>query len=76
MVDFALSDEQKAIRDTARAFVSDEIVPREPEVCGANASASPASPVRRGASCSSRPASSASGGCRLPRRTAAWICRP
>ncbi len=32
MVDFALTDEQKAIRDTARAFVLDEIVPREPEV--------------------------------------------
>ncbi len=32
MVDFALSVEQKAIRDTARAFVFDEIVPREPEV--------------------------------------------
>jgi len=32
MVDFALTDEQKAIRDTARAFIADEIIPREPEV--------------------------------------------
>jgi alkylation response protein AidB-like acyl-CoA dehydrogenase len=31
MVDFALTDEQKAIRDTARAFISDELIPREPE---------------------------------------------
>jgi alkylation response protein AidB-like acyl-CoA dehydrogenase len=31
-MDFALSDEQKAIRDTARAFIADEIIPREPEV--------------------------------------------
>ena len=31
MVDFALTDEQKAIRDTARAFIADEIIPREPE---------------------------------------------
>jgi acyl-CoA dehydrogenase len=31
MVDFALTAEQKAIRDTARAFVADEIIPREPE---------------------------------------------
>ncbi|HEY3713585.1 MAG TPA: acyl-CoA dehydrogenase [Jatrophihabitantaceae bacterium] len=31
MVDFALTEEQKAIRDTARAFIADEIIPREPE---------------------------------------------
>jgi acyl-CoA dehydrogenase len=31
-MDFAFSDEQIAIRDTARRFVADEIVPREPEV--------------------------------------------
>src|SRR5215467_1307127 len=32
MVDFALTDEQKAIRDTARAFITDRVVPYEPEV--------------------------------------------
>jgi acyl-CoA dehydrogenase len=32
MVDFALTDEQKAIRDTARAFITDHVVPLEPEV--------------------------------------------
>jgi alkylation response protein AidB-like acyl-CoA dehydrogenase len=32
MVDFGLSDEQKAIRDTARAFITDELVTREAEV--------------------------------------------
>jgi alkylation response protein AidB-like acyl-CoA dehydrogenase len=32
MVDFALTDEQKAIRDTARAFITDQVVPFEPEV--------------------------------------------
>jgi acyl-CoA dehydrogenase len=32
MVDFALTDEQKAIRDTARAFIADHVVPLEPEV--------------------------------------------
>lgn len=32
MVDFALTDEQKAIRDTARAFITDHVVPFEPEV--------------------------------------------
>jgi acyl-CoA dehydrogenase len=31
MVDFALTDEQRAIRETARAFITDEIVPREAE---------------------------------------------
>ncbi|MEP6597879.1 MAG: acyl-CoA dehydrogenase family protein [Actinomycetota bacterium] len=31
-MDFALSDEQKAIRETVRGFVADEIMPREPEV--------------------------------------------
>ncbi len=31
-MDFAFSDEQIAIRDTARQFIADEIVPREPEV--------------------------------------------
>jgi acyl-CoA dehydrogenase len=31
MVDFALTAEQKAIRDTVRALVADEIIPREPE---------------------------------------------
>jgi acyl-CoA dehydrogenase len=31
MVDFALTDEQRAIRETARAFIADEIVPREAE---------------------------------------------
>ena len=32
MVDFALRDEQKAIRDTAREFISDRVMPWEPEV--------------------------------------------
>src|SRR5215469_5018443 len=32
MVDFALTDEQKAIRDTAREFISDRVMPWEPEV--------------------------------------------
>lgn len=32
MVDFALTDEQQAIRETVRDFVADEIMPREPEV--------------------------------------------
>ena len=32
MVDFALTDEQKAIRDTAREFIADRVVPWEPEV--------------------------------------------
>jgi len=32
MLNFALSDEQKAIRDTVREFVRKEIVPLEPEV--------------------------------------------
>ncbi len=32
MVDFALTDEQKAIRDTARAFITEQVVPFEPEV--------------------------------------------
>jgi acyl-CoA dehydrogenase len=32
MVDFALTEEQKAIRDTARAFIADHVVPYEPEV--------------------------------------------
>ncbi|HEY2982964.1 MAG TPA: acyl-CoA dehydrogenase family protein [Jatrophihabitantaceae bacterium] len=31
-MDFAFSDEQIAIRDTARQFIADEIMPREPEV--------------------------------------------
>ena len=31
MVDFALTDEQKAIRDTAREFIADRVVPWEPE---------------------------------------------
>jgi len=31
-MDFAFSDEQIAIRDTARQFIADEIVPREQEV--------------------------------------------
>src|SRR5882762_11379373 len=31
MVDFELTEDQKAIRDTARAFIADEIIPREPE---------------------------------------------
>ncbi len=31
-MDFALSDEQKAIRDTARAFIRKEVVPLEPEL--------------------------------------------
>jgi acyl-CoA dehydrogenase len=31
-VDFSLSDEQKAIRDTARSFIRKEVVPLEPEV--------------------------------------------
>lgn len=31
MVDFALSDEQRAIRDTVRDFVAAEILPREPD---------------------------------------------
>ena len=31
-MDFEFSDEQKAIRDTVRDFVSNEIIPREPEV--------------------------------------------
>jgi alkylation response protein AidB-like acyl-CoA dehydrogenase len=31
-VDFSLSDEQKAIRDTARAFIRKEVAPLEPEV--------------------------------------------
>jgi len=32
MVDFALTDEQKAIRDTAREFIADRVMPWEPEV--------------------------------------------
>jgi acyl-CoA dehydrogenase len=32
MVDFSLSDEQRAIRDTARDFVRKELMPLEPEV--------------------------------------------
>jgi acyl-CoA dehydrogenase len=32
LIDFALTDEQKAIRDTARAFIADHIVAREPDV--------------------------------------------
>ncbi|GIH14523.1 acyl-CoA dehydrogenase family protein [Rugosimonospora africana] len=31
-MDFALSDEQKAIRDTARAFIRKEVMPLEPEL--------------------------------------------
>jgi acyl-CoA dehydrogenase len=31
-VDFSLTDEQRAIRDTARAFIRNEVMPREPEV--------------------------------------------
>ncbi len=31
-MDFALSDEQRAIRDTARDFIANELIPREPEV--------------------------------------------
>jgi alkylation response protein AidB-like acyl-CoA dehydrogenase len=31
-VDFSLSDEEKAIRDTARAFIRNELLPLEPEV--------------------------------------------
>jgi alkylation response protein AidB-like acyl-CoA dehydrogenase len=31
-VDFSLSDEQRAIRDTARAFITREVMPLEPEV--------------------------------------------
>ncbi|MGH3459925.1 MAG: acyl-CoA dehydrogenase family protein, partial [Kribbellaceae bacterium] len=32
MVDFSLSEEQRAIRDTARDFVRKELMPLEPEV--------------------------------------------
>ena len=32
MVDFALTDEQKAIRNTAREFIADRVMPWEPEV--------------------------------------------
>jgi len=31
-VDFSLTDEQRAIRDTARAFIRNEVMPLEPEV--------------------------------------------
>ena len=31
-MDFALSDEQRAVRDTARAFISKEVMPLEQEV--------------------------------------------
>ena len=31
-MDFSLSDEQRAIRDTARAFIQKEVMPLEPEL--------------------------------------------
>ena len=31
-MDFSLTDEQRAIRDTARAFIRNEVMPLEPEV--------------------------------------------
>ena len=66
-MDFALSDEQRAIRDTARSFIDKEVMPLEPEVLRRER-ARRARPGARAscASCSARPASSASGGSATP----------
>ena len=74
-VDFAFSDEQIAIRNTARAFIADEIITREAEALRRERQGERRSPWPSCANCSRRPRSSASGACPPRRSTAAWTCR-
>ncbi len=76
MVDFALSDEQKAIRDTARAFVSDEIVPREPEVLRHERIGEPGITREERRELQLKARKFGFWGLSIPKSTAAWICRP
>ena len=49
---FSLSDEEKAIRDTARDFMTKEVMSLEPEVLRRERKGSPGSAWTRCASCS------------------------
>lgn len=75
-MDFGLSDEERAIRDTARDFITREVMPLEQELLRRERAHQPGLEPSELRELQLKAKSSASGAWPRRRSTAAWTCPP
>lgn len=75
-MDFALSDTERAIRDTARDFIAREVMPLEPELLRRERAHRPGLEPDELRELQLKARAFGFWGWPPPRRTAAWTCRP
>jgi alkylation response protein AidB-like acyl-CoA dehydrogenase len=66
MIDFSLSEEERAVRDTIRQFIRQEVMPLEPQVLRNERSGLPRLEPGNWRNCSARPEPAAGGGINTP----------
>nr|WP_245712599.1 acyl-CoA dehydrogenase family protein [Micromonospora nigra] len=75
-MDFALSDEERAIRDTARDFITREVMPLEQELLRREREHRPGLDRSELRELQRKARKFGFWGLATPRSTAAWTCRP